>query len=615
MNNYGGTNHWRTLIPRIIVVIVFGTLLLRTGSLQLLDNEYEDRAADNYLRYVKTYPPRGEVFDRNGEYLIQSKECYDLMAVWRDLPKQGIDTMLLCDITGLSLKRMQRALSEARQNPRQGSLIAKYLTVENKLRMDELGISGFYTVSRTVRNYPRKIGGNLLGSLGEISERQLKNDEEGYYSMGDYIGVDGLEMAYEKYLRGEKGLLLRNIRTRDEDSDEILKTPVAGKRLICTIDARLQAFAEELMRGKVGAVVAIEPSTGEILALVSSPTFDPDDMVGKDRGNNYVRLLNEPREPLYNRALYPKFTPPGSTFKLVNGLIGLQENVLKPHYRYQCHKGYHYGNGKKLGCHEHASPLNLDYAIATSCNAYFCEVFRNILENKKYGSAKNAYEVWRKYVESFGFGRPLDIDLVRESSGYLPERSFYDKLYRNSWNALTVLSLSIGQGELGVTPLQLANLAATIANRGYYYIPHIVRSIEGQDSLDARFYRKHYTKVDTKHFETIVHGMWRAVNVDGTAQGAALPGIEVCGKTGTVQNPKGEDHSTFVSFAPRNNPKIAIAVYVEHGGFGSAAAVPVASLLEEFYLTDTVKRPWLVDYIKNKKIDYYNAYDRKKKNK
>lgn len=613
MQRYGANNHWRMLIPRGVVVLIFGILLLRVGYLQLFDNGYESRAADNYLRYIKTYPPRGEVFDRNGEYLIQSKECYDLMAVWRDLPKSGLDTMLLCDITGLSLKRMQRALSEARQTPRQGALIAKYLTVEDKLRMDELGIDGLYTVPRTVRNYPRKIGGNLLGSLGEISDKQLKNDEEEYYSRGDYIGVDGLELAYEKELRGEKGLLLRNIRAHGEDCDEILKEPVAGKSLVCTIDARLQAYAEELMEGKVGAVVAIEPATGEILALVSSPTFDPDGMVGRNRGNNYARLMHDPREPLFNRALHPKYTPPGSTFKLVNGLIGLQENVLKPHYRYQCHKGYYYANGKKLGCHEHASPLNLDYAIATSCNAYFCEVFRNILENRKYSSVKDAYQVWREYVESFGFGRPLDIDLRRESSGYLPDRAFYDKRYRRSWNALTVLSLSIGQGELGVTPLQLANLAATIANRGYYYTPHIIRSIEGQDSLDARFYKKNYTKVDTKHFETIVKGMWRAVNVDGTAQGAKLPGLDVCGKTGTVQNPKGDDHSTFISFAPRNNPKIAIAVYVEHGGFGASAAVPVASLLEEFYLTDTITRPWLVEYIKSKKIDYYNAYDRKKK--
>ena len=352
------------------------------------------------------------------------------------------------------------------------------------------------------------------------------------------------------------------------------------------------------------AVVAIEPSTGEILTMVSSPTFNPDELViGKERGNNYAREIQNPRMPLWNRAVKSR-DPPGSTFKLVTGLIGMQEGVLRPHYTYSCNMGYHLG-GEHIGCHEHRSPLALSYAIATSCNAYFCYVFRNILENKReYAIAKDGFEAWRDYVLSFGFGRKLDSDFLGEGAGYVPTREFYDKRYRKSWNALTLLSLSIGQGELGCTPLQMANLAAIVANRGYYYIPHIVREIEGQDSLDTRFYQKQYTKVDSKHFDHIVEGMWRGVNKDGTCQGAYLKGYDVCGKTGTAQNSKGEDHSTFISFAPRNNPKIAIAVYVEHGGFGAEMAVPIASLIEEKYLTDTICRPHLVEYVKKRKIAY-----------
>ena len=405
-------------------------------------------------------------------------------------------------------------------------------------------------------------------------------------------------------MRGEKGLVLQDIYAPQAERNTILKEPVAGKSVVCTIDAELQQFAEELMKDKVGAVVAIEPSTGEILTMVSSPTFNPDELViGRERGNNYAREINNPRMPLWNRAVKSRY-PPGSTFKLVTGLIGMQEGVLRPHYTYSCHMGYHLG-GEHIGCHEHRSPLGLHYAIATSCNAYFCYVFRNILENKReYEIAKDGFEAWRDYVLSFGFGRKLESDFLGEGAGYVPTRAFYDKRYRKSWNALTILSLSIGQGELGCTPLQMANLAAIVANRGYYYIPHIVRSVEGQDSLDSRFYQKHYTKVDRKHFDPIVEGMWRGVNKDGTCQGAHLKGYDVCGKTGTAQNSKGEDHSTFISFAPRNNPKIAIAVYVEHGGFGAEMAVPIASLIEEKYLTDTIKRPYLVEYVKNKKIAY-----------
>jgi penicillin-binding protein 2 len=375
--------------------------------------------------------------------------------------------------------------------------------------------------------------------------------------------------------------------------------PIPGKRITSTIDLRLQAFAEELMEGKMGAVVAIEPATGEILVMASSPTFDPNGMVGSQRGNNYMKMLNDPKKPMFNRAVQSRY-PPGSTFKLVQGLIGLQEGVLTPANAYPCHNGYSYGS-KRMGCHPHASPLDLRNAVAQSCNAYFCYVFRNIIENRKFKDVKEGLDIWVEYVKSFGFGRKLDSDFLDEETGYVPTSERYNRVYRGSWNGHTVISLSIGQGELGCTPLQMANLAAIVANRGFYYIPHIVKSIEGQDSLDRRFYEKQYTKVDAKHFEPIIEGMWKGANVPGagTSYRAYLPGWDVCGKTGTAQNPIGRDHSTFLSFAPKDNPKIAISVYVEHGGFGATAALPIASLLEELYLTDTITRPQLVEQIKN----------------
>ncbi|MBR2351842.1 MAG: penicillin-binding protein 2 [Alistipes sp.] len=598
----------RVFVLRIVVLLIFGTITTRLAYIQLFDGRYDDMARDNFLRYVVTYPSRGEVFDRNGNYLAQNRECYDVMVLRRDLPKDGFDTVRICKAMGIEPAELRKRLRGAPY--RREHRITRYpISLEEKLRLDEVGVDGFYTTARTVRQYPRQLGGNLLGSLGAVSNEMIRRNPD--LELGDFVGMEGLEASYEEVLRGEKGLVLRDIYAPQGARDSVLKEAVPGKSIHCSIDTRLQQLAEELLRDKVGAVVAIEPATGEILAMASSPTFNPDELViGRERGNNYMRNLNHPRHPLWNRTVQSGY-PPGSTFKLVNGLIGLQEGVLRPHYSYPCHKGYYYGDGHKLGCHEHASPLKLSYAISTSCNAYFCYVFRNILENKRYKNSHEGYAVWRDYVESFGFGNRLGSDVRGERMGRLPTEEFYDKKFKR-WNALTLLSVSIGQGDLECTVLQMANLAATIANRGYYYTPHLVRAIDGCDSIDATFRTRHYTKIDTRHFETIVEGMWRAVNVDGTAQGAKLPGLNVCGKTGTSQNSRGEDHSTFISFAPRKEPKIAIAVYVEHGGFGAEAAVPIASLIEEMYLTDTIQRPWLVDYIKSKKI-YYPMYDKKRK--
>ncbi|MCM1150817.1 MAG: penicillin-binding transpeptidase domain-containing protein [Alistipes sp.] len=608
MNGPAGFARMRLL--QGVVLLVFALLIGRLAWLQLFDARYEEMAKANVLRHVVQYPLRGEVLDRNGEFLVQNNECYDLMVIYREIDKRGFDTVRLCEVLGLSYEKLRRELANARVRPRAPRLVASYIPKEAKLRFDECNFRGFYTVYRTVRRYPSKVGGNLLGFVSEVTAEYLKKHP--YYQSGDYVGMTGVESAYETVLRGNKGVKIQEIDTYGEIKGSYLEgrydsLPDPGRYIISTIDTRLQLLGEELMHGKVGAAVAIDPATGEILMMVSSPSYDPDELVGRERGNNYMRMLRNKRRPLFNRAVKAKY-PPGSTFKVVQGLIGLQEGVLRPSDLHECHMGYQVGR-QRMACHAHASPIDLRFAVATSCNAYFCYVFRDILDNSRYGGVREGFDVWKKYVDSFGFGRKLGSDFLDEGSGYVPDEAFYDKRYRRSWNSLTLLSLSIGQGELGCTPLQLANLAAIVANRGYYYIPHIVKRIEGRDSLDARFYRRHHTMVDPKYFEPIVDGMWRGVNVAGTSTDAYLEGWDVCGKTGTAQNPHGKDHSTFLSFAPRNNPKIAISVYVENGGYGASAALPIASLLEEFYLTDTIRRPELLERIKNMNI-YYPSYDR-----
>ncbi len=600
----------RMRILQCVVLAVFLVIVGRLAWLQLFDSRYEELAKANVLRHVVQYPPRGEVFDRNGEYLVQSRVCYDLMVISREIDRRGFDTTRMCEVTGVSRERLVRELANARMRPRAPRLVISYVSKEDKLRFDECNFRGFFMIERTVRRYPREVGGNLLGFVGEVTSDYLKRHPD--YRPGDYVGLSGVESAYEPLLKGRKGVKIQEIDTHGAIKGSYMNgrydsLPEMGHSIVTTIDSRLQLLGEELMRGKVGAAVAIEPSTGEILMMVSSPTYDPDELVGRERGNNYMKMLYNKRRPLFNRAVKAKY-PPGSTFKVVQGLIGQQEGVLRPSDHHSCHMGYQAGR-LKMACHAHSSPLDLRFAVATSCNAYFCYVFRDILDNPKYSSVKEGFDVWKEYVESFGFGRKLGSDFLDEGNGYVPDRAFYDRVYRGSWNSLTVLSLSIGQGELGCTPLQLANLAAIVANRGYYYIPHIVKRIEGCDSIDARFYERHYTKVDPRYFEPIVEGMWRGVNVGGTSTAAQLDGWDVCGKTGTAQNPHGRDHSTFLSFAPKDNPRIAISVYVENGGFGASAALPIASLLEEYYLTDTIRRPELLEHVKNMQI-HYPAYDR-----
>ncbi len=612
-------------ILRYVVFVAAIAILGRLFYVQLIDDSYKARAASNIMRSYVEYPMRGEVLDRRGEYLIRSRICYDVMVVTRDIPKEGFDSVRLAAILNISMDKLRRELRRAGPRSYTPHLVVGYLSQEAKLIFDENEFKGFYTRFRTAREYPRQVGGNLLGYVSEVRPEDIEKWK--YYSAGDYIGIGGVESAYETLLRGEKGVSYRVNDNRGavkgaykDGALDVL--PVKGTQLTSTIDARLQEFAEKLMVGKVGAIVAIEPSTGEILAMVSSPTYNPDLMVGRQRNTNFLEMTRNQRMPQFTRALKEHYAP-GSTFKLVQGLVGLEEGVLNPGDRHPCSNGFTYGvgrNSRTLKCHAHESPLNLRRAVAESCNAYFCYVFKDIITNPKYGSIKNGMRKWTDYVHSFGFGHRLDCDLYGESKGFVPTPEFYDKGYDGRWNWGTVISCAIGQGEMACTPLQMANLAAIIANRGYYYIPHIIKSIEGRDSIDRRFYERHYTMVSARHFETIIDGMWLGVNEKGTSRLAKLDGWDVCGKTGTAEHNRRDasgrrypDHSTFLSFAPRNNPRIAISVYVEHGGFGSEIAVPIASLIEELYLTDTIKRPEMLDKVLNYNINYgyYDAKQRK----
>ena len=599
----------RIKILQVLVILIAAIILGRLFYIQVIDSRYKSGAENNVLRYEILYPPRGEIYDRNGNFLVQSKEAYDLLVVPRDV--RPFDTLLMCSILGVDTalfhKEFRKAENFSRRRP---SVLFKQLSQEVKVKLEERNFAGFYTQYRTIRSYPRKIAGNLLGEVGEVNPKHLENDP--WYRSGDYIGISGIEQAYERELRGDKGIRIQMVDVHgivkgSYADGELDSLPKPGPPITCTIDSELQALAEYLLEGKVGSVVAIEPSTGEILVMASSPTFDPDQLVGRERGNNYMKLMNDPRQPLFNRAVRSQY-PPGSTFKLVNALIALQEGTLTPETRYPCASGYNVGRFMK--CHGHPSPINLSEAIQTSCNPYFAFTFRNLLDNKKYGGVKNGYDVWYDYVRSFGFGRTLHSDFSNEQAGIIRDRAYYDRVYKERWNSLTVVSLSIGQGEIGVSMLQMANFYATIANRGYYFTPHVVKDVGGE-GIDARFREKHTVPIDKKHFDTVAEAMWRGVHEWGTPRSAYIPGWDVAGKTGTAQNPPWKDHSTFACFAPLHDPKIVISVYVENGGFGATVALPIARLLLEKYLNGEVSDPAQIEYIHNYNIPY-PIYDRRR---
>lgn len=596
----------------IAIVIIF---LLRLFALQILSDNYKKNADSNAFLNKIQYPSRGTMYDRNGKLLVYNQPAYDITVVMKEVydAQEKIDTVDFCQTLGITrlhfLKRMGD-ISNRRLNP--GYSPYTHQLFMTQLSAEECGVfqeklfkfPGFYIQRRTIRQYAYNTAGHLLGDIGEVSKKDIELDP--YYMSGDYIGKQGVERSYEPYLRGEKGVevLLRDAHGRIKGhymNGQFDRKPIPGKNLTLSIDVNLQMLGEQLMKDKIGSIVAIEPETGEILCMVSSPSFDPSMMIGRQRGKNHLLLEKDIQKPLLNRSIQGVY-PPGSTFKTAQGLTYLQENIVDPMTSFPCYHGFVYGN-LKVGCHSHASPLNLIPAVATSCNSYFCWGLYRMLGNHKYKNPQAALTVWKDHMVSQGFGYKLGVDLPGEKRGFIPNTDFYDKAYRGRWNGLTVISIAIGQGEILLTPLQIANLGATIANRGFFVTPHVVHRIEGH-LLDSIYRERRYTTIERKHYEKIVEGM-RAAVTGGTCRSGAIPDIEVCGKTGTAQN-RGNDHSVFMGFAPKERPKIAIAVYVENGGFGAVYGVPIGSLMMEQYLkgglSDLSKLK--MEALMAKKIDY-----------
>jgi penicillin-binding protein 2 len=577
----------RKIVVITIIVLASFVLLGRLFIIQVVKSTYRVSADNNVLRYVTQYPARGLIYDRNGKLIVYNQAAYDLMVVPAQTSKD-IDTTEFCELLGIRpeyfRERMKAAVSYSRRAP---SEFLKQISNETYARFQEklFMYPGFYVQTRTLRKYSRPVAAHVLGYVSEVDDGTIKKDP--YYKAGDYIGKLGIEEAYEKNLRGKRGvkIYLVDVFSRIKgsyDNGKMDTIAVQGSDITSSIDLDLQEYGELLMKNKKGSIVAIQPKTGEVLALVSSPDYDPGLLVGRIRSENYTKLLEDTIiQPLFNRALMAKY-PPGSTFKPVNGLIALQEQVINPSTEFACNNGYLF-----VGCHSHRSPLDLQEAIMISCNAYFCQAYRKVLENPKYSSVSEAYEKWKSYLNEFGFGNVLGTDFVNELPGFIPAVSYYDKYYgKGRWKALNIISMAIGQGEVLVTPLQMANMTAAIANRGYFYTPHIVRAIGNSDVIDKRFTTKHVINIDSTNFESIILGMEAAVNggEGKTAGVAALRDIIVCGKTGTAQNPHGKEHSVFIAFAPKDDPQIAIMVVVENAGFGATYAAPIASLMIEKYL-------------------------------
>ena len=577
------------VIGGVVVTIVL-LYLIRLFTLQIMSDDYKKNADSNAFLNKVLFPARGAIYDRNGDLLVYNQPAYDVMVVMKEI--ENLDTLDFCQTLNISkdyfIKRMAD-IKNRNLNPGYSRYTEQMFM--NQLSAEDFAVfqeklfkfKGFYIQRRTIRQYTYNVGAHVLGDVAEVSKRDIENDD--YYRMGDYIGIQGVERSYEKQLRGEKGVevLLRDAHGRIQGrymDGEYDRTPVPGKNLTLGIDVKLQQLGERLLEGKIGSIVAIEPSTGEILFMISSPTYDPHLMIGRQRGKNHLELSKDSWKPLLNRAISGTY-PPGSTFKTSQALTFLQEGIITPETSYPCYHGFVFG-GLRVGCHSHGSPLPLVPAIATSCNGYFCWGLYHMLgAKKKYGSVQKAMTVWKDHMVSMGFGYRLGVDIPGEKRGMIPNAAYYDKNYRGSWNGLTVISIAIGQGEVTLTPLQIANLGATIANRGHFITPHVVIEVEGEE-LDSlyRFPRK--TDVDREYYEVVVKGMRQAV-LGGTCRGANIPGIEVCGKTGTAEN-RGHDHSVFMGFAPMDQPKIAIAVYVENGGFGAVYGVPIGALMMEQYL-------------------------------
>ena len=573
-----------------IAFVIVVAYIIRLAFLQLFSSDYKASADNNAFHNNIIYPSRGNIYDRNGELLVFNQPAYDLMVTMREV--EDLDTLDFCKTLKITRKQFDdkmATIKDRRKNPGYSSYTQQLFmnqisAVEYSVLQEKLfRFRGFSVRKRNIRQYAYPNLAHVLGDVAEVSPYDIEKDD--YYIAGDYMGKQGVERSYEKDLRGEKGVevLLRDARGRIQghyQNGAFDRKPKPGKDLTLSIDIKLQALGERLMEGKLGAIVAIEPSTGEVLCMVSSPTYDPRLLEGKERGKKMIEMGQDPLKPLLNRAVLGTY-PPGSTFKTSQALTFMQEGVITYQTAYPCHRGFRFGR-MKVGCHGHGSPLPLIPAIATSCNGYFCWGLYHMLNDRhKYRTIQDAMTTWKDYMVSMGFGYKLGVDLPSESRGLIPNAQFYDKAFK-TWSPLSVISISIGQGEVLLTPLQIANLGATIANRGYYVTPHVVKSVKGGALADSLL-EKHKTKVSPHYYNYVVEGMRKAV-LGGTCRGANNPWFETCGKTGTAQNPHGQDHSAFMGFAPKENPKIAICVYVENGKWGATYGVPIGALMMEQYI-------------------------------
>ncbi|WP_262732070.1 penicillin-binding protein 2 [Gaetbulibacter sp. NE] len=595
----------RKLLLLSTVVIVGLIFIARLFYLQVYNQSTYNLYEDNAIRKVYDYPKRGYVYDRNGKLLVANQPSYDVMIIPREV--EPLDTLEFCNLLKITKEDFKKKYDKAyHYSPRLPSPFVAQLSKEDYALLQEKmrKFEGFYIQKRSLRDYQTNIGANVLGDIGEVNNAIIQRQP--YYKMGDLIGKQGIEISYEETLRGVKGIKFiqkdrfnRDIGPYKEGIYDTLPEP--GKDITITIDAELQAYGELLMQHKRGGIIAIEPSSGEILTMISSPTYNPNLLVGRNRSKNFTKLYNDSlSQPLYDRGLQAMY-PPGSPFKVINALIGLQENVVTTNDKFTCAHGYRYGN-RKMGCHGHKSPADMNLGIYESCNAYFANVYRRIMD--KYDTPAEGMDIWSNHVKSFGLGNYLGYDLRVGQPGKIPNAETYNRAYgKNRWYTTFTLSNAIGQGEVLATPIQLANMAAAIGNRGYYYTPHIIKKIEN-DTIDSKYTTPNYTTIDKQNFEPVIQGMYDVYN-KGTAKYLQVPGIEICGKTGTAENftridgvkTQLTDHSIFVAFAPKDDPKIAIAVFVENGYWGSRFAGRIASLMIEKYIKGEITRTDMENWI------------------
>ncbi|EON75669.1 Penicillin-binding protein 2 (PBP-2) [Lunatimonas lonarensis] len=599
-------NNYRPFVIGGVIFLVGIVLLTKLFLIQVTDDSYIRKAERNAIQRIVDHPYRGLVYDRNNRLLVYNNPIFDLMVIPKEFSVK--DTIQFCTFFNISkevlVENLQAAKSYSWVKP---SPLIRQISIEDFARIQDYLIDyrGVFVMSRSVRSYPQPSAANALGYIGEISAGQLERDATKYYRQGDYVGLSGLEAYYEPELRGRKGVKYRMVNVRGVDKGpfkdgELDTLSIPGKNLQSTIDLDLQQYGEMLMAGKRGSVVALEPKSGEILSLISAPSYDPNILTGSKFGENYSKLNQDGNKPLFNRPVMAMY-PPGSIFKIVQSLVGLQEGILSPNTTFSC-------NRSLVACHNHPSPVNLFGAIRNSCNPYYHQAFRLMINREvssnTFRDTQIGLDKWREAVLKFGLGDRLGVDINGEKGGSIPSSQLYNRVYGDGrWKYSTIYSLSIGQGEMLVTPLQMANLAAIFANKGYYYIPHFIKAVDGDSTqIPAKFREKQYTGVDERYFDLIQDAMKEALS--GTAARAIVQDIAIAGKTGTAQNPSGEDHSVFIAFAPKEDPKIAIAVYVENAGWGGRAAASTASLMIEKYLRGHITRPALEQYVLEGKFIY-----------